>query len=155
MVCTDLWGKELHRQVAVGKVVTSGSLHGNVSTLDWNERWVFESPSRHNISNFHRTLDSSKSRTSNLDCHHAIIEVSSDIRVSCRCVFLFLCVHANWLFWVLVIEPECPQPGFTSPANLTEPRNSSQCTLLVRWTAFTRNSLTASCEFSLRSSHSK
>ena len=28
VVCADLWGKELHRQVGVGMMVTSGSLRG-------------------------------------------------------------------------------------------------------------------------------
>ena len=28
VVCTDLWGKEPHRQVGVGDMVTSGSLRG-------------------------------------------------------------------------------------------------------------------------------
>ena len=39
--CTDLSGKELHRQVGMGKMVTSVSLGGiMVSTLAWNARDV-------------------------------------------------------------------------------------------------------------------
>ena len=34
IVCTDLWGKELHRQAGVGIVVTSGSLSG-VMVAHW------------------------------------------------------------------------------------------------------------------------
>ena len=33
-VCTDLWGKEMHRQVGVGTMVTSGSLRG-VMVAHW------------------------------------------------------------------------------------------------------------------------
>ena len=41
VVCTYLSGKELHRQVYVDIVVTSGSLHGvMVRTLAWNDRDV-------------------------------------------------------------------------------------------------------------------
>ena len=42
VVCTDLWGKELHRQVSVGIMVTSGNLHG-VILSHWPrmpEMWV-------------------------------------------------------------------------------------------------------------------
>ena len=42
VVCTDLWGKELHRQVGVGMVVTSGSLPGEI-VAHWHgklETWV-------------------------------------------------------------------------------------------------------------------
>ena len=42
VVCTDLWGKELHRPVGVGMVMTSGSLHG-VMVAQWPgmpEMWV-------------------------------------------------------------------------------------------------------------------
>ena len=39
--CTDLSSKELHRQIGVGIVVTSGSLHGvMVSTLAQNAKDV-------------------------------------------------------------------------------------------------------------------
>ena len=41
VVCTNLWGKDLHRQVGVGIVVTSGSRCGGFgSTLAWNARDV-------------------------------------------------------------------------------------------------------------------
>ena len=41
VVCTDFSGKELHRQVGVDRVSTSGSLGGvMVSTLAWNARNV-------------------------------------------------------------------------------------------------------------------
>ena len=37
VVCTDLSGKDPHRQVAMDRVVKSGSLHGvMVNTLAWN-----------------------------------------------------------------------------------------------------------------------
>ena len=45
VVCTDLSGKELHRQVGVARVVTSRSLGGViVSTLAWNARGVHSIP---------------------------------------------------------------------------------------------------------------
>ena len=46
VVLTDLWGKEPHKQVGVGRVMASGSLGGvMVSTLTWNARDVrFDSP---------------------------------------------------------------------------------------------------------------
>ena len=45
VVCTDLWSKELHRQVGVGIVVTSGSLHGvMVSTLARTAKGVCSIP---------------------------------------------------------------------------------------------------------------
>ena len=42
VVCTDLWGKELHRQACVAIVVTSGRIHG-VMVAHWPgmpEVWV-------------------------------------------------------------------------------------------------------------------
>ena len=45
VVCTDLWGKELDRQVGVSRVVTSGKpMWCNGSTLAWNARDVGLSP---------------------------------------------------------------------------------------------------------------
>ena len=45
VACTDLCGKELHRQVGVGIVVTPGKPMGcNASTLAWNAREVGSSP---------------------------------------------------------------------------------------------------------------
>ena len=45
VVCTDLSGKEPHRQVGVSMVVTSGSLGGvMVSTLDQNAKDVCSIP---------------------------------------------------------------------------------------------------------------
>ena len=45
VVCTDLWGKELHRQVGVGIVVTSGKpMWCNGSTLAWNAKDVGSCP---------------------------------------------------------------------------------------------------------------
>ena len=35
VVCTGLWGKELHRQVGMGIVVTAGSLHGEIVVAHW------------------------------------------------------------------------------------------------------------------------
>ena len=45
VICTDLSGKELHRQLGVGIVVTSESICGVViSTLAWNVRDVGSIP---------------------------------------------------------------------------------------------------------------
>ena len=45
VVCTVLSGKELHRQVGVGKVMSSGSLGGEmVSTLERSARDVGSTP---------------------------------------------------------------------------------------------------------------
>ena len=57
VVCTDLSGKRLHRQVSVGIVVTSGSLCGiMVSHSDLKfKRCAFVSSSRCNISHFHHS----------------------------------------------------------------------------------------------------
>ena len=61
VICTDLSGKEPHRQVGVAKVVTSGSLDGvMVSPLAQNhKRCGFDSHSRCNISHFHHPHDNS------------------------------------------------------------------------------------------------
>ena len=56
VVCIDLSGKELHRQVSMDKVVTSDILGGvMVRTLAWNARNVDLIPtdSRCNVSHFH------------------------------------------------------------------------------------------------------
>ena len=59
-----LSGKEPQRQIGVGSMGTSGSLHGViVSILSQNTRDVgFESHSRHTISHFHHTHDKLKRR---------------------------------------------------------------------------------------------
>ena len=45
VVCSDLSGKELHRQAGMGRVVISGSLGGViVKTLIWNTRYVGSIP---------------------------------------------------------------------------------------------------------------
>ena len=45
VVWTDLSGKHLHKQVGVGKVVTSGRLGGvMVTTLVWNARYAGSIP---------------------------------------------------------------------------------------------------------------
>ena len=45
IVCNDLCGKELHRQVAVGMIVTSGKpICCKGSTLAWNVRDVCSIP---------------------------------------------------------------------------------------------------------------
>ena len=45
VVCTDLWGKELHRQVDAGIMVTSGKpTWCNGYTLAWDARYVGSSP---------------------------------------------------------------------------------------------------------------
>ena len=45
VICTDLWGKELHRQIGVGMVVISGILCGvMVSTLTRNAQHVRLNP---------------------------------------------------------------------------------------------------------------
>ena len=58
VVCTELWGKELYRQVGVGIVVISGSLCDAVLAqwLGMPGTWV-ESRSRHIISHFCDTHD--------------------------------------------------------------------------------------------------
>ena len=59
-LCTDLSGKEPHRQVGVGKVVTSRSLGDiMVSTLAWNARDV---GCRLNISLFHHPNNTALTR---------------------------------------------------------------------------------------------
>ena len=52
VVCTDLSGKEPHRQVGVGMVGISGSLGGvMISTLAWNAKCcAFDYCSRRNVS---------------------------------------------------------------------------------------------------------
>ena len=52
--CTDPSGKELHRQVGMGIVVTSGSLHGvMVSTLTQSARDVGSIPTLGTIFSSH------------------------------------------------------------------------------------------------------
>ena len=49
----DLWGKELHTQVGVGIVVTSGKpMWCNGSKMAWNGRCGFDSCSGYNVSHF-------------------------------------------------------------------------------------------------------
>ena len=60
VICTDLCGKELHKQVGMAIGVTSESLH-DVMVAHWPrmpEMWVFDSRSRYNISHFHHSNDS-------------------------------------------------------------------------------------------------
>ena len=50
VICIDLSGKELHRQVGMGRVVTSGSLDGGiVCTLTWNARDMCSIPALETI----------------------------------------------------------------------------------------------------------
>ena len=54
VVCTDLSGKEPHRLLGMGRVVTSGILCGvMLSTLAWNARCQFDFCSWSDISHFH------------------------------------------------------------------------------------------------------
>ena len=59
VVCTDLWGKELHRQLGMKIVVTPGKpMWCNGSTPAWDARDVGSSPALgHSISHFHHTHD--------------------------------------------------------------------------------------------------
>ena len=88
LVCTDLWDKELHRQVCMGIAVTSGSLDG---TLAWKARNVGLSSALDTIFSIFVTLKTLVAMTMILYKLHAVWLLNLPCVCICKGNCLYVC----------------------------------------------------------------